>query len=162
MPSRHAQPDLGMPSPDSRACPAPTHGHAQPCLRLTGMPSPAQPAAQPDFAQPRLTGMPSPTYGHAQPDLGMPSPDSRACPARAQPGHAQPGHVAMITCGSGATSNFEQVNTNTLVIRTPGETPQITLSADDGALTFHQPQGAVVLDAQTLAALLSALPPDSP
>ncbi|NJK31917.1 MAG: hypothetical protein HC927_05595 [Deltaproteobacteria bacterium] len=61
--------------------------------------------------------------------------------------------IALLNCG-GITSNYERVNTNTLVIVDESEAPVITMAAN-GTITFHGPTPAV-LDAETLAKLIAA------
>lgn len=62
--------------------------------------------------------------------------------------------IGLVTCG-GVTSNYERVNTNTLVIVDANDRPVITL-ASNGTINFADPKGPVVLDAKTLAKLLQA------
>ncbi len=61
--------------------------------------------------------------------------------------------IALLNCG-GITSNYERVNTNSLVIIDDDDAPVITL-ASDGTIRFHA-QAPVVLDAETLAELIAA------
>lgn len=62
--------------------------------------------------------------------------------------------VGLVTCG-GVTSNYERVNTNTLVIVDDQDQRKITLAAN-GQITFHGPGAPVVLDGETLSSLLAA------
>lgn len=64
--------------------------------------------------------------------------------------------LGAFTCGGGGiTSNFERVNTGTLVVVTQDDQPSITL-ARDGSITFHRAEGSVVLTGEALERLLKA------
>lgn len=67
--------------------------------------------------------------------------------------------MTLVTCGGNSvTANYKRVNTNALVVVTGDEQPVISLSAD-GKITFADPSGSVVLDANTVAKLLAASQP---
>ncbi|MEM7153731.1 MAG: hypothetical protein AAF799_12865 [Myxococcota bacterium] len=68
--------------------------------------------------------------------------------------------IALVTCG-GIVSNYERVNTNSLVIQDANEQAKITLSSN-GNITFHGKTRAV-LNAKVLSELLAKdEPPPAP
>jgi len=72
------------------------------------------------------------------------------------------GAIALVTCGgSGVTSSFQRVNTNSLVVVSGDDKPVITLSAR-GGITFADPTAPVVIDAATAAKLVALAKSASP
>jgi hypothetical protein len=69
------------------------------------------------------------------------------------------GAISLVTCG-GITSNYERVNTRTLVIVSQENQPKISFSPR--GITFHDTDPPVTLDAETLAKLLAEQSTDRP